>query len=89
VRGSDIDSAVPKYLVIPEEREEQFRRKHKSTMFGERFEKDSWKLLFFDTIRHSYKKLKSKELELSSIIYKKGPAAMRPDKKDNMQMNLF
>ncbi|MGA2468268.1 MAG: DNA methyltransferase [Thermodesulfobacteriota bacterium] len=89
VRGSNIDSAVSKYLVIPEEREEQFRRKQKSPMFAERFEKDNWNLLFFDAIRHLYKKLKSKEIELDSIINKKGPVAMRPDKKNSEQMNLF
>jgi len=89
VRGSNIDSKVPKYLVIPEEREEQFKRKYKSPMFEERFEKDSWKLLFFDSIRHSYKKLKSKELELNSIVNKKGPVAMRPDKKNSQQLDLF
>jgi hypothetical protein len=89
VRGSNIDSAVPKYLVIPEEREEQFKRKQKSPMFAERFEKDNWNLLFFDSIRHLYKKVKSKEIELNSIINKKGPMAMRPDKKDNKQMILF
>ena len=82
-------STVPKYLVIPEEREEQFKRKQKSPMFAERFEKDNWNLLFFDSIRHLYKKLKSKEIELNSIINKKGPMAMRPDKKDNKQMILF
>jgi hypothetical protein len=89
VRGSNMDSAVPKYLVIPEEREEQFRRKQKSPMFAERFEKDNWNLLFFDSIRHYYKKLKSKDLGLSSIVNKKGPTTMRPDKRDNKQMNLF
>ena len=89
VRGSNIDSKVPKYLVIPEEREEQFKRKQKSPMFAERFEKDNWKLLFFDSIRHLYKKLKSKEIELNAIINKKGPIAMRPDKKSREQMNLF
>jgi hypothetical protein len=89
VRGSNIDSTVPKYLVIPEEREEQFKRKQKSPMFAERFEKDNWNLLFFDAIRHLYKKLKSREIELDSIINKKGPVAMRPDKKNNKQMNLF
>src|SRR4030067_115399 len=47
VRGSNIDSKVQKYLVIPEEREEQFKRKHKSPMFEERFEKDNWNLLYF------------------------------------------
>jgi hypothetical protein len=89
VRGSNIDSAVSKYLVMPEEREEQFKRKQKSPMFAERFEKDNWNLLFFDAIRHLYKKLKSKEIALDSIINKKGPAALRPDKKNNKQMNLF
>jgi hypothetical protein len=89
VRGSNIDSAVPKYLVIPEEREDQFKRKHKSPMFAERFEQDNWNLLFFDSIRHVYKKLKSKVLEIDSLINKKGPMAMRPTKKENDQMNLF
>lgn len=89
VRGSNIDSAVSKYLVIPEEREEQFRRKQKSPMFAERFEQDNWNLLFFDSIRHLYKKLKSKQITLESIINKKGPAAASPDKKSNEQMNLF
>jgi 16S rRNA G966 N2-methylase RsmD len=89
VRGSNIDSKVFKYLVIPEEREEQFKRKQKSPMFAERFEEDNWNLLFFDSIRHLYKKLKSKQITLDSIINKKGPAAMRPDKKNNEQMNLF
>jgi 16S rRNA G966 N2-methylase RsmD len=89
VRGSNIDSKVFKYLVIPEEREEQFKRKQKSPMFAERFEEDNWNLLFFDSIRHLYKKLKSKQITLDSIINRKGPAAMRPDKKNNEQMNLF
>ena len=89
VRGSNIDSKVPKYLVIPEERDEQFKRKHRSPMFEERFEKDNWNLLFFDAVRHLYKKLKSKQIELTSIVNKKGPTAMRPNTKGNKQMNLF
>lgn len=89
VRASNIDSKVTKYLVIPEEREEQFKRKQNSPMFAERFEKDSWHLLFFDAVRHLYKKLKSKQIELTSIVNKKGPTAMRPDTKGNKQMNLF
>ena len=46
-------------------------------MFAEQLEKDNCNLLFFDAIRHLCKKLKSKEIELDSIINKKGPAAMR------------
>jgi 16S rRNA G966 N2-methylase RsmD len=89
VRGSNLDSKVPKYLVIPEEREEQFKRKYKSPMFSERFNGDNWNLLFFDTIRLKYKKLKAKEVKLESIINKKGPMTMRPDKKGNKQIGLF
>jgi DNA modification methylase/DNA-directed RNA polymerase subunit RPC12/RpoP len=89
LRGSNIESEVPKYLVIPEEREEQFNQKKKSPMFSERFEKDNWNLLFFDAIRHWYKKLKSEELDLESLINKKGPMATRPDRKNNEQLNLF
>jgi hypothetical protein len=37
VRGSNLPAEVPKYLVIPEERLEQFERKMKSPMFAERF----------------------------------------------------
>jgi len=89
LRGSNIDSDVPKYLVIPEEREEQFKRKQKSPMFAERFEKDNWSLLFFDAIRHLYKKLKSREVGLNSVVNKKGPVAMRPSSNNREQMNLF
>ena len=89
VRGSNINSKVPKYLVIPEEREEQFKRKYKSPMFSERFKEDNWNLLFFDAVRHWYKKLKAKDVGLESIINKKGPVALRPDKRVNKQGNLF
>ncbi len=89
VRGSNIDSTVPKYLVIPEERQEQFKRKQKSPMFAERFENDNWNLLFFDSIRHLYKKLKSKQITLDSIVNKKGPVATHPEKRSSEQMNLF
>lgn len=89
VRGSNLDSKVPKYLVIPEEREEQFKRKYKSPMFSERFQEDNWNLLFFDAVRHWYKKLKAKDVGLESIINKKGPVALRPDKRVNKQGNLF
>jgi hypothetical protein len=77
VRGSNIKSDVQKYLVLPEEREEQFKRKHKSPMFSERFKDDNWNLLFFDAIKIAYKKLKGKEISLESIINKKGPKSLR------------
>ena len=89
MRGSNIDSTVPKCLVIPEEREEQFKRKQKSPMFAERFTGDNWNLLYFDSVRHLYKNLKNGDIGLDSMVNKKGPMSLRPDKKSNNQMGLF
>ncbi len=88
-RGSNVAPQVPKYLVIPEEREEQLKRKQKSPMFSERFKNDNWNLLFFDAVRNSYKKLKSHKIELKSIINKQGPIALRPKGPENRQTNMF
>ena len=41
-------------MVLPEEREADFRRKMQSPLFQEHFEKESWSLLFFDALRHAY-----------------------------------
>lgn len=77
LRGSNLDKTIPKYLVVPEEREEQFKRKRKSPMFEERFQDDNWNLLFFDALKIAYKKLKGKEITLESIINKQGPKSLR------------
>jgi hypothetical protein len=74
VRGSNLQPGVPKYLIIPEEREDQFKRKMKSPMFSERFEMDSWKLIFFDALRNNYKKLKSLGVSLEDLIESKTTA---------------
>ncbi|MEK9139355.1 MAG: hypothetical protein AAB393_19735, partial [Bacteroidota bacterium] len=81
VRGSNLQAGIPKYLVIPEEREEQFQRKMKSPMFAERFAVDQWGLLFFDTIRLNQKKLKSGEVTLKELTDQKAkPGLVRePD----------
>lgn len=71
VRGSNLPADVPKYLVIPEERLEQFERKMKSPMFAERFELDQWRTLFFDMLRVNEKKLKNALLSLDEITNKR------------------
>ena len=77
VRGSNLPPNVPKYLVIPEEREDQLQRKMKSPMFAERFQTDSWKILFFDSLRINYNKLKSKAITLEALTNKKAkPSAV-------------
>lgn len=89
LRGSNIDSKVVKYLVIPEERDEQLNRKKKSPMFAERFDEDNWHILYFDAIRNSYKKLKSRKISIKSIVSKKGPRALRPNEISTRQTHLF
>jgi hypothetical protein len=71
VRGSNLSPDVPKYMIIPQEREEQLQRKMKSPMFAERFELDSWKILFFDTIRSNYNKLKTGKMLIDKLINEK------------------
>lgn len=71
VRGSNSLPATPKYLVIPDEREDQLRRKMKSPMFAERFALDQWGILFFDTIRLNQKKLKTGEVLPKDLTDKK------------------
>ncbi|MEX2235031.1 MAG: hypothetical protein WD824_22905, partial [Cyclobacteriaceae bacterium] len=67
VRGSNLGSEVPKYLVIPDERNDQLNRKMKSPMFAERFQGDGWKVLFFDTIRVNYNKLKTHKVSIEDL----------------------
>ncbi len=87
VRCSNISREIPKYLVIPEEREEQLRRKMKSPMFAERFELDSWKVLFFDTLRTNYKKMRSGSINVEDLANQKA----RPTvvKEEQVEYNLF
>lgn len=89
VRGSNIIGRVPRYLVIPEEREEQLKRKLKSPMFSEWFDTDNWKILYFDSIRNAYRKLKNGEIKLESLAGKKGPEALRPKGTNSEQIDLF
>lgn len=59
-RGSNINSEVPKFIVIPQEREPQLLRKMKSPMFAKRFRDDSWKVIYFESLMYEYSKKKGK-----------------------------
>ena len=59
-RGSNLPATVPKTMVIPEEREQDFERKMKSPLFSEHFEKDNWTLAYFNTLREAFTKTKAK-----------------------------
>ena len=59
MRGSNVDRTVDKFMVIPEEREPQFRNKMTSPLFKEHFENENWKLIYFDKLRQTYSQEKN------------------------------
>lgn len=69
-RGSNIDSEVPKFLLIPQERERQLLRKMRSPMFANRFKDDNWKVIFFEALRAEYGKKKGKT-DILKLVDKK------------------
>ncbi|HLX61580.1 MAG TPA: DNA methyltransferase [Planctomycetota bacterium] len=69
-RCSNVDASVPKFMIIPEEREMQLQRKLRSPLFSENFSSHSWKVIFLDTLERSYR-IEKERLDLSTIIEKK------------------
>jgi len=69
-RGSNLPVTVPKTMVIPEEREDDFGRKMKSPLFSEYFQKDNWTLAYFNALREAFTKSKAKT-DLESLFGKK------------------
>lgn len=86
MRGSNVDKAVNKFMVIPEERDAQFGNKMTSPLFKDHFENENWNIIYFDALRAAYVKDKS-NLDIYSIIDKKGVAVANVDK--NEQERLF
>lgn len=87
-RGSNVECDVPKYLVIPEEREAQLGQKLKSPMFAERFRDDSWKVLYFGAVGEEYSKHKGKT-EIEKLIDRKVLRKVAKDKDNKNQLGLF
>ena len=71
MRGSNVEKNVDKFMVLPEEREEQFRNKLTSPLFKEHFESENWKLIYFDTLRIAYTRQKT-EVDIYSLINQRG-----------------
>jgi hypothetical protein len=69
-RGSNVDSDVPKFLVIPEEREDQLLRKLRSPLFGDRFQQDAWQCLFAETLDSAFQKQRGK-VDIAALVDKK------------------
>lgn len=87
-RGSNVSSEVPKYLVIPEEREMQLVQKLKSPMFGERFRDDNWQVLYFGALSNEYSKHKGKA-SVEGIIDKKVLKKANNKRRNQNQLGLF
>jgi len=87
-RSSNVGSNVPKFLVIPEERETQLIQKLKSPMFAERFGDDSWKVLYFGTLKEAYGKHKGKT-KIEKLINKKVLKRIIKSKNTKNQLGLF
>jgi hypothetical protein len=88
MRGSNVNRTVDKFLVLPEERENQFKNKLTSPLFQEHFENENWKLIFFDALRNAYLKDKN-NLDVYGIVDKKIIGAKKVDKDTGMQGKLF
>jgi hypothetical protein len=58
LRGSNLPKDTPKIMVLPEERDADFRRKMESPLFKEHFEAESWNLVYFGALRQAFAKTK-------------------------------
>ena len=67
MRGSNVNTSVDKFMILPEERETQFNNKMTSPLFREHFENENWKVIFFDALRAAYTKEKT-DLDIFSIV---------------------
>lgn len=87
-RGSNVEPSVPKFLVLPEERETQLLQKLKSPMFSERFTQDNWKILYFGALREEFSKHKG-QTDIEKLIDKKVFRRLNKDKDNKDQLSLF
>jgi len=78
MRGSNVEKGVDKFMVLPEEREMQFRNKLTSPLFSDHFENENWKVIYFDALRNAYLKEKTR-LDIYKIVDKKAVAPKKAD----------
>ncbi|NQU83101.1 MAG: DNA adenine methylase [Parcubacteria group bacterium] len=87
-RGSNVKASVPKFLVIPEDRERQLLTKLKTPLFSQRFKSDNWKIIYFDALKEDFTKLKGKT-DLKKLIDKKSEKHNTKKKNNENQLGLF
>jgi hypothetical protein len=88
-RGSNIEQAVPKYLVIPQDREDQLRRKLRSPLFAERFENDCWRGIFCERLEKEFLGLKAGNVSLDSLTLEKIIKPHNRSARDHKQLDLL
>lgn len=86
-RGSSLDSNIPKYLVIPQDREGQLQRKCRSPLFGDRFEKDSWNYIFFDALNDAFSS--RRRVRISTLVGKRTAGGPSHYVTDERQLTFF
>lgn len=85
MRGASVAKDVAKFMVLPQEREAQFKNKMSSPLFKEHFENENWSLIFFDTLRIEFSRQRG-EVDIFALMTKKSrptkgtePRAMKGD----------
>ncbi len=87
-RGSTLSPEAPKYLVIPEEREDQLSRKLESPLFRESFKNDSWKTIYAEALAAAFVK-QGGSVDIDSIVDKRATGRKRSGRGDKKQLLLF
>lgn len=88
-RGSNVAPDVPKYMIIPQDREAQLFRKLRSPLFADRFNDDSWRTIYAEKLESAYQKEKN-DADIEAIVGTKMPRAFAKTIKGNRnQLGLF
>ena len=66
-RASCIPYSTAKYMILPDERANQFARKMKSPMFSQQYNNDGWKVIYYNALYNNEKLLKSGSKTLDAI----------------------
>ena len=88
-RGSNVDKDVPKFMIMPSDRHNQFTQKMKSPLFYERFINDNWNKIYFENLVEAYTKNKGKT-NINEIIKMDPKLRIKKKKiKDDNQIGVF
>ncbi|MBI3292169.1 MAG: DNA adenine methylase [Elusimicrobia bacterium] len=86
-RGSNLEASVPKYMVIPQERDDQLMNKLNSPLFQQAFKKHNWKAIFFEALELAFVREKGR-VNVENLASKK--IEKQVDKKSlGLQLDLF